>query len=121
MVCVKNNYFKAIVLIFRLPEQNNPGQVFVNPNTMVPINPMLGLSKMFAGENNQFINRFATLFQQAGPSFAGRSYHEDPSKQKQCQFCQRDIHRNAPVCPYCKMKNSSLRNPRRPKKKNNNS
>ncbi|KAI6183341.1 C4H2-type domain-containing protein [Aphelenchoides bicaudatus] len=91
-------------------------QVGASPTSSLA-NPLLNFSRLF-GSNPQLVNHLSKLFP-PNSTFAGRPYHqEDPSKLKNCQFCSKEIHRNAPVCPYCKQKSSSLRNPRRLKKKN---
>ncbi|KAI6217209.1 CRE-GST-13 protein [Aphelenchoides besseyi] len=44
---------------------------------------------------------------------------ETANKLKNCQSCLRSIHRNAPTCPYCKVRSRS-KNPRRSKKRPDN-
>uniref|UniRef100_A0A1I7SVA9 C4H2-type domain-containing protein n=1 Tax=Bursaphelenchus xylophilus TaxID=6326 RepID=A0A1I7SVA9_BURXY len=46
------------------------------------------------------------------PGITPRRIGEDPSKSKKCLNCSQLIHRNAPICPFCKTKSVS-RNPRR--------
>ena len=44
------------------------------------------------------------------------AFGQQPPPMKSCQSCAQQIHRNAPICPYCKSKSRS-RNPKKPKKK----
>lgn len=47
------------------------------------------------------------------------AFLQQPPPMKQCMTCNQQIHRNAPICPYCKAKSRS-RNPKKPKKQNKN-
>lgn len=47
------------------------------------------------------------------------NFLQQPPPMKQCMTCNQQIHRNAPICPYCKAKSRS-RNPKKPKKQNKN-
>lgn len=47
------------------------------------------------------------------------AFLQQPPPMKQCMNCNQQIHRNAPICPYCKAKSRS-RNPKKPKKQNKN-
>ena len=47
------------------------------------------------------------------------NFLQQPPPMKQCMSCNQQIHRNAPICPFCKAKSRS-RNPKKPKKQNKN-
>lgn len=45
------------------------------------------------------------------------TFRQQPPPMKSCLSCHQQIHRNAPICPLCKAKSRS-RNPKKPKRKN---
>ncbi|CAD5213166.1 unnamed protein product [Bursaphelenchus okinawaensis] len=81
------------------------------------------LFQMLLPQNTNLLMSLNPVFlkrAQAFPYTLPRRTCEDPAKSKQCASCGQQIHRNAPICPYCKTKTVS-RNPRRYRREKYNS
>ncbi|CAD5217680.1 unnamed protein product [Bursaphelenchus xylophilus] len=84
--------------------------------------PMMNPMMMFAmqamqqqQQQQQQQQRQQQLASLAKSSFSSSDHQSPPMKN--CQCCQAQIHRNAPICPMCKSKSRS-KNPKKPKRKN---
>lgn len=72
-------------------------------------------SMILASMTSRPVNTIETL---ATASRPGPGFRQQPPPMKSCLSCHQQIHRNAPICPLCKAKSRS-RNPKKPRRKNN--
>ncbi|CAD5115066.1 DgyrCDS4080 [Dimorphilus gyrociliatus] len=70
-------------------------------------------SLMLSTMANRTVNSIESLATTSRPGF-----RQQPPPMKSCLSCHQQIHRNAPICPLCKAKSRS-RNPKKPRRKNN--
>jgi hypothetical protein len=75
----------------------------------LPQQPTSHLASFYGKQSNEALER---KIERAMPS----SICQQPPPMKTCLHCSQQIHRNAPICPYCKAKSRS-RNPKKPKRK----
>lgn len=97
----------------------------MSPNVKVGKSPPRMPSQISSEEFNKHFNQFmmnqnkisAPNLPSTQQNTMAHSFRQQPPPMKSCLSCNQQIHRNAPICPLCKAKSRS-RNPKKPKKKN---
>lgn len=94
---------------------NNSALSMLNKTVAKPLTSKTNSNSLNFGHHSDQ-NLPALGERRAERAMTSATFLQQPPPMKTCMSCTQSIHRNAPICPYCKAKSRS-RNPKKPKRK----